>query len=179
MFLFTKISLTVFLMLTVALVAEMFGILNKTYGHYIFIAGLLIQIIMLIIIVSIVLIRKNQLKKGVKIIRYKIMDKYIKGGTELIPQYMAPTNPRKSSIFKIFVEAENFKESPDFGICKMGKGNVNIDIKKHILSIRAGIADKSFIFDADILMRPDERINCKFKDDINIKTFFIGELYMP
>ena len=179
MFLFTKISLTILLMLTVTLVADMFGILNRTYSNYIFVAGSLIQIIILITIVTIFLIRKNQLKRGVKIIRYKIMDKYIKGGAELVPNYISPTNPRKSSIFKIFVEVEDFKEPPDFGICKMGKGNVNIDIKKHILSVRAGIVEKSFIFDTDIIVRPDEKINCKFKDDVNIKTFFIGELYIP
>ena len=177
MFLFTKISLAVFLMLTIA--AEILGILDKAYSNYIFIIGLSIQIIMLIILVTILLIRKNQLTRGIKIIRYKIMDKYIKGGTELIPKYIAPTNPRKSSVFKIFVEVENFKELPNFDICKMGKGGINVDIQKHILNAKMGIVEKSFIFDADIIVKPDEKINCKFRDDINIKTFFVGELYIP
>lgn len=179
MFLFTKISLTIFLILMVVLVAEIFGILDRTYGNYIFIVGLSIQIIILIILLTTLLVRNNKLKRGVKIIRYKIMDKYIKGGTELIPEYITSTNPRKSSIFKIFVEAEDFKDPPDFGMCKMGKGDINVDIKKHILGVRSGIIEKSFIFDADIIVGPDEKINFKFKDDINIKIFFIGELYIP
>ena len=179
MFILTKISLIITFILTVAVTAQTMGKLNNVYTMYILMIGLTVQFIMVIIFITIILYRRNEMKKGIKIIRYKAEDRYIKGCTDIIPQYIAPTNPRKSSIFKIFVETENFKGIPDFGICKMGKGDVNIDLKQHILNIRTGIVAKSFIFDADIIMRPVEKINCKFKDDVNIKLFFVRELYIP
>lgn len=180
MFLFTKMSLTVLFVLTMTMAAEVFGVLSQRYGSYIFFVGLSIQIIMLIVLVVLLIIKKRELKRGVKIIRHRIEDKYIKGDTDILPSFIGATNPRKASIFKIFVEVIDFKDPPDFGICKMGRENAKItDIDKHILNVRAGITEGSFIFDADIIVRPDEKINFKFKNDTNIKLFFIGELYIP
>lgn len=181
MFLFTKISLTILFILTMAMVAEVFGILSRTYGTYIFFIGLSMQIIILITLATFIFIKKRKLKRGVNIIRHRIEDKYIKGDTSILPSFIGPTNPRKASIFKIYLEAKDFKESPDFSMCKIVKGSSEemADIKKHILHVDTGVIDNLFIFIADLIVRPDEKINFKFKDDINIKTFFIGELYIP
>ncbi len=180
MFLFTKISLTVLFVLTMTMVAEAFGILSQRYGHYIFFVGISIQIIILIFLVTMLLMKKNELKRGVKIIRHRIEDKYIKGDTDVLPSFIGATNPIKASIFKIFVEIKDFKDPPEFGMCKIGRNNAKIsDISKHILNVRTGIIEGSFIFDADIIVRPDEKINFKFKNDANIKLFLVGELYIP
>lgn len=179
MFLFTKISLTVLFVLTMTMIAEAFGILSQRYGNYIFFVGISIQIIILIFLVTILLTKKNELKRGVKIIRHRIEDKYIKGDTDILPSFIGSTNPIKASIFKIFVEIKDFKDPPEFGMCKMGRNNTKIDISKHILNVRAGIIEGSFIFDADIIVRPDEKVNFKFKNDTNIKLFLVGELYIP
>lgn len=179
MFTYTKITLAIFLTLIITGVAYIVGIIDQRYSDYVFFIGLVVQTIILTIIIIKILIGKNKLKRGVKIIRYKIIDKHIKGGTYIIPEYITPINPIRPSIFKIFIEADDFKESPDFTVCKVGKGNYNIGADKCILDIKKGIVEKSFIFDADIIVGPNEKINCKFKDDINIKTFFVGELYLP
>lgn len=180
MFIFTKISLIIFSILTIDLIAEALGIIDPKHSNYVFIAGMIVQIMMFIFLIIIVLIKKRELKNGIKIIRHKIEDKLIKGGVEILPEFMIPTNPRKASVFKIFVEVRDFKEPPYFGILKMGRGNVAVnDIKKHLLGVRAGIIEGSFVFDADIIVRPDEKINFKFKDDTNVKMLFVGELYIP
>jgi len=162
-------------------IAESFGILSKTYGDYIIFAGIAIQIILLIAFVILSLTSKGRLKRGVKIIRHKIEDKYIKGNIDILPTFISPTNPRKATIFQIYIEAKDVKEDPRFNMCKIIGGGPEkmIDIKKHVLHVNTGIVGDLFIFVADLIVRPDEKINFKFENDINIKTLFIGELYMP
>lgn len=53
------------------------------------------------------------------------------------------------------------------------------DVKKQVLNVNTGISNDLFIFHVDMLVRPDEKINFKFKNDANIKTFLLGELYIP
>ncbi len=180
-FLFTKITLIIFIIVITSLIAEFVGILDVRYGSYILIAGILIQILLLAFLIIAIMNRKRELTKGIKIIRHKFEDKFIKGDTEILPKFMTSTNPRKSSIFKIFFQVKDFKEPPEFGILKMDKGNIKSDedIKKHLLDVNAQIIEGSFIFDADIIVNPEEKINFKFKKDTNIKLFFIGELYLP
>lgn len=179
MFLFSKISLTIVIILIITLIAEELGILNPVDSHNIFMAGLSIQIILLVLLFILMMIKKKQLGRGIKIIRHKIEEKFIKGNTDILPDSIEVTNPRKSSIFKIFVEVRNVTEPPDFGICKTGRGGSKMaDIGKHLLNVHAGIIEGNFIFDAEIIVRPDEKINFKFKDDANIKMFFVEELYI-
>jgi hypothetical protein len=163
------------------MIAETFGILSQRYEHYILIVGTSIQIIVLIVIVTPLLIRKRKLERGVKIIRHTIENKYIKGNTDILPSFICSTNPRKATIFQIYIEAKDFKESPCLSVCKTVKGGAEkmIDIKKHMLHVSTGIVDDIFIFVADMIVRPDEKINFKFENDVNIKKFFIGELYIP
>lgn len=180
MHLFSKISLTILFVLTASLIAEILGFISKKNSDYIFLIGLSIQILLFIIILISYTKQRDVLKRGVKIIRYKTENRFIKGNTDVLPSFISSTNPRKASIFKIFFEADKCEELPYFGILKIGKGNIGPDdLKKHLLNLRSGIMEESFIFDADILVKPDEKINFKFKDDINIKFLFIGEIYMP
>lgn len=140
-----------------------------------------IQIILLVVFITLSLTSQGRLKRGVKIIRHKIEDKYIKGNTDILPSFIGSTNPRKATMFQIYIEAKDVKEDPRFNMRKIiGRGSEKtIDIKKHVLHVNTGIVDDLFIFVADMIVRPDEKINFKFENDINIKTFFIGELYIP
>lgn len=181
MFIFSKISLTILFISMMTIIAESFGILSQIYGNYILFAGIVIQIILLIAFIILSLTSQGRLKRGVKIIRHKIEDKYIKGNTDILPSFISSTNPRKATIFQIYIEAKDVKEDPHFNMCKIigGGPEKTIDIKKHVLHVNTGIVGDLFIFVADLIVRPDEKINFKFENDINIKTLFIGELYMP
>lgn len=181
MFIFTKISLTIMSIIMITIIAEIAGKLDTKYGSYIISVGLVIQFIVVIIQLWTILRRIKYLRNGVKIIRYRFEDKYIKGDADILPQFITTTNPRKPSIFNIYIEVKYFKDLPYFGIYKMGRCDPPkmADMKKHVLYINAGTVNDLFIFIADIIVRPDEKINFKFRDDANIKTFFIGELYIP
>jgi len=181
MFIFTKISLTIMSIIMITIIAEITGKLDAKYGSYIIFVGLTIQFTMFVILLWIFLRRIKYLRNGVKIIRHRFENKYIKGDTDILPEFITTTNPRKSSIFNIYLEAKDIKDPPDFGMYKMGRGNPAkmTDIKKHVLYVNADMVNDLFIFIVDIIVRPDEKINFKFRDDINIKTFFIGELYIP
>lgn len=179
MFIFTKISLVAMFVMIVAVIAQIMGKLDAIYTSYILLVGLVTQIAMFIVFVVTVFIRRNELKKGVKIIRYKYEDRYIKGEDDVLPEFITTTNPRKASIFKIYFEIKDFNELPDFGIYKIGKGDKMSDVKKQVLNVNTGISNDLFIFHVDMLVRPDEKINFKFKNDANIKTFLLGELYRP
>lgn len=181
MFTFTKISLVVAFIIIIAAIAQIMGKLDAIYTSYILLVGLATQVAILIVFVATILIRRNELKKGVKIIRYKYEDRYIKGEENVLPKFITTTNPRKASIFKIYFEIKDFKELPDFGIYKIGKGDPDktSDVKKQVLNVNTGISNDLFIFHVDMLVRPDEKINFKFKNDANIKIFLLGELYIP
>jgi len=183
MFIFTKVSLTISFIMVITIIAEYFGILDKKYSTYIILIGFAIQIIILIIFIILLIIRYMMFKKldnGIKIIRHKFEDVCIKGQTDVLPKSINPTNPMKPSIFKIYIEVKDFKEPPDFGVIMSGKGRVNVsDMKKRMSNVATGIKDSLFIFHADIIVRPNENINFQFKTDANIKTFFVGEIYIP
>lgn len=182
MYLITKISIIITLVLVMNLIANMLGFIDTKYSNYIVIIGLSIQTILLTFFTIIIVMRRGQLKRSIKIPRYQFEDRYIKGDTHILPKNIYPTNPRKSSIFKIYFEIKDFKndEPPDFGIFTMGKGPKKItDIKEHLLEVNIGIENNLFVFNADIIVRPDQQINFTFKKDTNIKTFFIGEIYIP
>ena len=80
---------------------------------------------------------------------------------------------------QIFLEIENVESPPDIGIFKMCAERILLDIEDNIININSGIVENSFIFDADVIVRPDEKINFKLKKDTTIKLFFLGEFYTP
>lgn len=178
MFFMTKLSLIAILIMLIALVSEIAGILDKRYSNIIMFGILAIQTVFLAIFVTIVIMKKRILN-GVRIVRYQLHDTLVKGETDIIPENISPTNPRKSAIFKIFLEIENVSEIPEIGISKTGLGRVIPDIKNHIININSGIADNNFIFNADVIVRPGEKINFQIKKDTTVKLFFLGEIYMP
>lgn len=182
MFIFTKISLIMILIIMITFIAQDLGKVDIIYSTYIIFTCLVIQFIAAFVtIVIITLIRKKQPKNGIKIIRYRIEDRCIKGEEDILPEFITTTNPRKASIFKIYFGVKGFNKLPYFGIYKTGKRDQDkmSNINEHIFNINVGIRDDLFIFHADVIVRPDEKINFKFKGDTNIEMFFVRELYIP
>jgi hypothetical protein len=164
------------------MITEFYGF-NK-YGTFIIIVGFSIQILILISLFIFTLIYsrkvKNQIQNSVKIPRYHIEDKHIKGGTEIFQKSLFSTNPNKSSIFKIYLEIDDFnKDKPPNLEIFMKNEEQKVDIFKKILNAQVKIIDKLFIFSGDVVVGYDQKINFKFINDTYIKKFSIGELYIP
>jgi hypothetical protein len=162
----------------ITLLARLFDILDERYSNMILIGSLLIQTFLLII-GTVILILKTRKINGVKIPRYQFYDTMVKGDTNIIPENISPTNPRKRAIFKIFLAIENISDPPDIGIFKMNVGKNIPDIKDQIVNLNSGLVDNNFIFDADIIVEPGEKINFRLKKDTVVKLFFLGEFYLP
>lgn len=179
MFILTKLSLAAFLIVSATIVAEATGILDSRYSKIILYSVLAIQVVLLAISTVIFIIIKKRRMHGVRIVRYQLHDTLVKGNTDILPENISPTNPRKSALFKIFLEIENVSEIPEIGIFKMDIGSVVPDIKDHITSVRSGMIDNSFVFNADVIVKPGEKINFQIKKDTTVKLFFLGEVYTP
>lgn len=178
MYTFSKLSLVATFILLIAFIAETFGILDRRYADMIMNVVLAVQLILLAILIVILIIRRKGIN-GVKMIRYQFSDRFVKGDTYILPEYVSTTNPRKSALFKIFLEIKDIREPPEIGISKIGAEQVVPDIKDHIVNINSGMIENSFIFDADIIVKPGEKINFQLKKDTIIKSFFLGEFYIP
>ena len=176
MFILTKISLTSTIIMIIGFILRSSGILEDRYINIIVGANIIIQLICIIIFTFSILGRS----KGVKIVRNQFDNRFIKGDTYLFQEHISPTNPKRMAIFKIYLEVCKFIEPPELGISKIGSyGKPISDIKKQFLNINSCIKDDIFIFNADMIVLPSEKVNFKFKKDTNIKTFFLGELYLP
>jgi len=173
----TKLSLVTSGIVIITLFARLFDILDERYSNMILIGSLLIQTFLLII-GTVILIIKTRKINVVKIPRYQLYGTMVKGDTNIIPENISPTNPRKRAIFKIFLAIENISDPPDIGIFKMNVGR-NIPIKDQIVNLNSGLVDNNFIFDADIIVEPGEKINFRLKKDTVVKLFFLGEFYSP
>jgi hypothetical protein len=178
MYTLSKISLAMSLVVLMASVAKTLNILDKRYTVIIMVAAAVIQAILLVLVVMSAIIRGRQ-TCGVKMTRYQFHDRFVKGNDYILPEYISTTNPRKSAIFKLLVEIKDVSEPPEITISKIGVASVEQDIKNHIVNIESFTVDNSFLLDADIIIQPGEKINFGFKKDIVVKSFFLGELYVP
>lgn len=139
----------------------------------------LIASLIIIVLIMIFILMRRQKFNGVKIIRYQFCDRSVKGDTNILPENISSTNPRKSALFKVFLEIENVSEPPEIGISKDGVKRELPNIKDHIVNINSGKIKENFIFDAELIVRPNEKINFQIKKDTVIKLFFLGEFYIP
>jgi hypothetical protein len=158
--------------------AATLNILDKRYTFTIMIVAAVIQAILLCLLVASVIMRSRKMR-GVKMARYQCHDRFVKGNDYILPEHVSTTNPRKSAIFKILIEIKDVSEPPEITISKIGVVPVEQDIKSHIVNVESFALDNSFLFDADIIVKPGEKINFGFKKDTMIKSFFLGEFYVP
>lgn len=178
MFVLTKISLAATFLVLTAITARMLGILDKEYYEITMYTILAIQLIILLILVVILILKRRKMK-GVRIVRYQTQNKFIKGDTNIIPEYVSSTNTRKSAIFTVLLQIENVKSVPEVTISKMLGEKKITDIKNHIITVDAGMIENCYMFHADIISHPGEKINFNLSTDATLKLFFLGELYIP
>lgn len=179
MFIITKLSLAAFLIVSMTIIAETTGVLDIRYARVILYSVLAIQTVLLAISTIISIIIKKRRMHGVRIVRYQLHDTLVKGNTDILPENVSPTNPRKSALFAVFLEIENASETPEIGIFKMSIGDIAPGIKDHITRVRSGMIENSFVFHADVIVKPGEKINFQIKKDTTVKLFFLGEVYIP
>lgn len=176
----SKISIVITGIILITGIARIIGILDDERTNLIINVGLAMQVAMLIIVGIMYAMARYYRSKYVTIPRYTINDKYVKGNTEILPGSLSSTNPRKKSIFSIYMEVKEFDEVPEFGIEKIKiSGSITQDVNRHILNTKVGIEDGIFRFGTDIIMSPGETINFKFRQDTKIGLFSVKEIYIP
>ena len=178
MYILSKLSLAASIVIAAAFVAEKFGILEMRYLVIIAIIASVIQVIMLAVLMA-TLITKYRKAIGVRMTRYQFNDRFIKGNDYILPEHVSTTNPRKSAIFKVLLEIKYTDDPPGIVISKNGVASVTSDEKNSVTNVNAGMIDNSLLFDADIVVKPGEEINFQLKKDALVKSFFLGEFYIP
>lgn len=178
MYTLSKLSLVAGVVTVVAFVAEKFGILELRYVVIIAIITAAIQAIALGILTA-TLMTKYRKISGVKMARYQFYDRFIKENDYILPEHVSTTNPRKSAIFKILLEIKYTDDPPGIVISKKGFASSVTDKKNHVISVNSGVVNENLIFDADIIVKPGEEINLQLKKDTLVKSFFLGEFYIP
>lgn len=178
MHIFSKLSLAANIIILMAFIAEMLNILDMKYVTIIIEIAVTIQLTLLFVLIVIITIGRREIR-GVKITRYQFNDRFINGNDYILPEHVSTTNPRKSAMFKVLLEITYADEPPEIAISRKSVTSVTQDIKDHIINVNSGIIENSFIFDADIIIKPGEKINFQLKKDAIIKSFFLGEFYVP
>lgn len=178
MYAFGKLSLVASVIILLTFIAEKFGILNIGQVIIIAIIAVTIQAISLGILLVIV-VTKYKKTHEIRIVRYQVSNRLINGGTYIIPEHMSSTDPRKSALFEVFLEIENFNEPPKILINKESDGRIKQYMKDNIASFKSGIVNDNFIFTAGIMVRPEEKINFLIEKDATVKYFMLGEIYVP
>lgn len=178
MYTLSKLSLAVCIATAAAFVAEKFGILELRYVVIIAIINASVQAILLIILMATV-ITKYRKVSGVRMTRYQFYDRFIKGNENILPEHISTTNPRKSAIFKVLLEIKYAGDPNEIVLSKKGLSPLVTDKKNHYVNIHSGMINDSLVFDADIAVKPGEEINLLLKKDALVKSFFLGEFYVP
>lgn len=178
MYTITKLSLVLCTITGATLVAEKLGILESRYAIIIAIISSVIQVIFIGISTA-MLITKYRKTHAVKIIRYKFNDRFVRGNDYMITEHISTTNPRKSAIFKILLDIKYTGEPPEIEVSKNNIVSIASDVKNHIINVNSEVVDDNLLFDADVIVKPGEEINLRLNKDALIKSFFLGEFYIP
>jgi hypothetical protein len=186
MYIMSKLSLAASIILVATFVAEKYGILEMRYVVIIAIVMVAIQATLLAIVMA-TMISKYRNISGVKMTRYQFDDRFIKEDDYILPEHVSTTNPRKSAIFKVLLKIKYTDDPPGIVISKKGFASIEsdkntdkkTDKKNLVINVNSGIADDSLLLDADILVKPGEEINLQLKKDTLVKSFFLGEFYIP
>lgn len=174
---FVILSIGSSVLMVLGLIVVHFMTSDKKYTSFFIYTNTIVQAL---IIVAYILLRINR-PKDVKIIRHQFENKFIKGDMNIFPEYIFSTNPRNTTIFKIYCEVREFtKDGPsEFIFDIKGRQEQEIrDIKSHILNFKIGIEKDMLVYNGDIIVKPNEKINFKFRKDVNVKIFTLEEVYI-
>ena len=173
----TIISMGSIVLMVLGLIATYFMTLDKKYIPFFIYVNIIVQAL---VITSYILLRTNR-PKDLKIVRHKFENKFKKGDMDIFPEHIFSTNPRNATIFKIYWQVSEFtKENPpEFVVDIKGRyGEVINDIKNHILNFKIGTEKDILVCKGDIIVKPNEKINFKFKKDVKVKMFILEEVYI-
>lgn len=168
-----KISLGAIFLMVLGAIALYFKMLDRKYFEAIIYGNILVQGTVLFI-----RLKKRMIKqKDVEILRYQFKNRSIKEYTNIFPEHICSTNTRKPSIFKIYWDTNSPQQ---FAIEMIGNnGKIISDIKSRIIYINTTKADKGItMFNAEIKVMPNEKINFQFRKDVNIELFTLKEIYI-
>ena len=154
--------------------ASYFKILDKKYFITILYINMMVQGLVIILYY---LNGSNKKTKNVKIMRCEFRNKFIR---DLLPEYIYPTSPRNPAIFKIYLETDEFtKDDNDFFVDIIGGNGETIqNVNSRVLYIKTKVATDIFVFNAEIKIFPNEKINFRFRKDANVKIFTMEEVYI-
>lgn len=104
--------------------------------------------------------------------KVRIDDTFLKANSELLKNKIFSTNPFRSSIFRISMEINNsIEQLVLYAVRSRESETWENSIKKRVE------AKETYIIDT--IVGPNESLNFKFDNDIDIKKLLIDELYMP
>lgn len=97
---------------------------------------------------------------------------FILANSDVLKKNIVPTNPFRTSIFRISMEINSSIEQLGISAIRLrGSRVIESTVKKNLT------AKEAYIIDTVVL--PNETINFKFDKDIDIKKMLIDELYVP
>ncbi len=167
-----KISLGSIFLMILGVIALYFKILDRKYLEVIIYGNILVHGTILFIRMKKRLVKK----KDVEILRYQFKNKSIKENTNIFPEHICSTNTGNPSIFKIYWEANN---PPQFAIEMIdNNGKVISDIKSRTIDVNTKTGNGITVFNAEIKVIPNEKINFQFRKDVNIELFNLKETYI-
>lgn len=171
-----KISLGSIFLMILGVIALYFKILDRKYVEAIIYGNILVHGTVLLFRLK----KRLTKQKDVEMLRCQFKNKFIKEYTNILPEHICPTNTRKPSIFKIYWEAYwDANSPPQFVIEMMGNnGKVISDIKSRIIYINTKTDKGITVFNAEIKVMPNEKINFQFRKDVNIELFTLKEIYI-
>lgn len=104
--------------------------------------------------------------------KVRIDDKFLRANSELLKKNIISTNPFRTCIFRISMEINNSIEQLGMSAVRLRESRiVENTIKKSI------VAKETYVIDT--VVGPNEKLNFKFDNDIDIIKLFIDELYVP
>lgn len=176
-----KMKKIAIIMMTIAIgatLAEIFGLITTVQMVIINV----ISAVTMMIVLTISMYRFNKMMKTgivpnfveVKVIipKASINDKHISANSEILKKNIIPTNPFRASIFRISMEINNSIEQLGISALRFRESKIiENTIKKRFVAKE--------IYVIDTIVGPDEVLNFKFDNDIDIKELLIDELYIP
>jgi hypothetical protein len=162
----------------VGIIAGYFGIITTRQILIINIIGIIIvSIVIVFTLYKIFKMTKAgyviySLGATVTIPKARIDNKFLSANSDLLKMDIVPTNPSRISVFRMAMEINNSIEQLGMSAVR----SIDSNIIENTIQ-KSFVAKETYIIDT--LVGPNETINFKFDNDINIIRLMIDELYVP
>ena len=174
-----KMGFVIFGIVLLATVAADFKIITM---WQLLVISVMSMILMMIIVTVFIYRLQKMIKMGmitqnfpeVKVIIQKahIDNKLIHANSDILKKNIVPTNPFSRCIFRISMEINESIEQLGISAIRLRDSQIIENMIK-----KKFVARETYIIDT--VVSPDETLNFKFDQDIDVKKFLIEELYIP